>query len=169
MTLSNLNFSVRFQGSGYSAPYDADPAQCPLCHHAVAPELRIAGLVSGNPQVQGSVVDAAYTCTNRPCGKLFIATFVAGRDGLYHLHSLAPQAFTPPVISAEILTVSEKFAGIFEQASHAEASGLDGAGKGPHRAKDRERWSTTLDRAGEIIMDACPGTVTLPGLYRAMT
>lgn len=98
---------------------DQVPDKCPLCHTGIHPVYVYARMFRDK-------CDIVYRCPIDRCGKLFIGTYVVeGGMRRPFLISVEPKRFRNTPFPDEIANLSPSFSGIYNQAAHAEALGLD--------------------------------------------
>jgi hypothetical protein len=111
-----------------------DIAQCPLCHHAIEAIIYSHGFYAnlGEAKLGEAELQIVLRCPRQNCHRLFIARYAGevlgqGNSAVtdWELSEIAPMAHKPKELSTEVKAISSQFVLIFDQASAAEAAGLD--------------------------------------------
>lgn len=141
LTEADKGFRVKvvdFDGRIDDDVIDGLPDECPRCHAKGTPTLWGShGSVSPDHTMR-----LALKCPNRRCGRLYFAVYRRGRiQGAFDsttafiLSVIEPFEFRERDFGSHIGTVSPRFCRIMNQATHAEARGLDEiAGPGYRKA-----------------------------------
>ena len=106
-------------GSNYVG-VDRHPDKCPLCHKSVVPAFKAAEKIAD----QRITVQAVFQCPNGSCNELFIATYLADRDGGLELSDCNPKNLIAPELPDSMKEISKSFCEIYTEANKAEQLGL---------------------------------------------
>lgn len=115
--------SIPYFGTRHSFQVPSYPSECGLCHKNIDP-LFISGAFIKGDSTSG-LVEAVFQCTNLQCNGLIIGYYLRPEiGGEWRLTKIAPVNPTKKVFDDEILEVSPNFTEIYNQAFHAEQTGL---------------------------------------------
>lgn len=105
-------------GSSYVG-VDRHPDACPICHRSVIPVFKVAEKIGDEP----ITVQAVFQCPNGSCHELFIATYIADREGL-ELSDCNPKNIIAADLPPSMQEISQSFCEIYSEANKAEQLGL---------------------------------------------
>lgn len=98
----------------------AEPDECPACHHNQVPKY-----LDGS-RVDSDHIDLVYQCTNADCRQVFVARYYQYvHSDTYWISSLAPKVPKKIAFPDEIQKISPDFCAIYTQADSAETDGLN--------------------------------------------
>jgi hypothetical protein len=154
---------------GNNVEYEFSPDVCPICHHAIHPQV-LQSTLNGNPSSVGTLLEIAFKCTHRTCQSMFIGQYERGqiqpggiKVGVFYLKQSVPQKYLAPKIAQEVQEISISFKNIYEQACAAEAFQLNEiAGVGYRKALEfliKDYCIHKKPESEEKIKSALLGTV----------
>jgi len=109
---------------------DNYPDTCPSCFHSVEPRLVATYLFDNELELE-----IVFQCPRNDCRHLFIAYYIYYGAASLSLAKVAPVNHQPRMFSPQIISASDNFVKIYNQANHSEALNLsDIAGAGYRKA-----------------------------------
>jgi hypothetical protein len=106
----SMKFQVSYKGGNKTA---TNPTECPVCHHAIVLTNNL-GLAESKNALQ-----VIFLCPNIECKSLFICYYVEDDGGILKIEKNEPFSVKMKEFSETILSISENFAKIYEEAYQA--------------------------------------------------
>lgn len=121
-----MNLTIHdFEGRQKNSNIDHAPDTCPICHHAISPNI-IYGYYRPNEWHHDDGLQVLYRCPRLNCQKLFISNYGTTNSNCdnFSFKSSVPLKIQEKQFSNTIKKISPNFCSIYNQAFSAESEGL---------------------------------------------